>query len=228
MLLPKIMNKPLLCCLLLFFPLVISAQVFEVIDTNVVIRNNQSPVHWYAELNNLVGVDTTLRWKVAFKDVPKEWVINFDDETQFYDSVQAGDSADFTLLWGLSIPQKLIIGISLNGTYGKTAVISFRLYDPNDAANATNVHFNIEVPPFHVGMANTQQGEKWWSQSQATINLDAALDNCSIYDLQGNLLFSKNTSRKGEKVDVAILPTAVYVLRLQKGKEVRVVQFLKR
>lgn len=88
------------------------------------------PLHWYLEIFNDLGQDTTLRWKADLSTIPSGWTISFDDQSNYYPNVSHNDSADFTLLTGLTFPQKLIIGNSLNGNTGTGSAI-FKIYDPN-------------------------------------------------------------------------------------------------
>ncbi len=103
---------------------------FEDTCTTLIKNTNQSPAHWYLEIFNDVGVDTTLRWKAAFENIPVEWSINFDSQSQNWPMVMDGDSADFTLLFSPDFPQKLIIGAMLNGTPGHGTVF-FDIFDPD-------------------------------------------------------------------------------------------------
>ena len=36
------------------------------------------------EIFNDIGIDTTLRWKCHYSNVPAQWNANFDDQNMFY------------------------------------------------------------------------------------------------------------------------------------------------
>ncbi len=103
---------------------------FEDTCTTLIKNTNQSPAHWYLEIFNDVGVDSTLRWKAHFENVPVEWNINFDSQSENWPTVLDGDSSDFTLFVSPDFPQKLIIGAMLNNTPGHGTVF-FDIFDPD-------------------------------------------------------------------------------------------------
>lgn len=114
-------------------------------DSTALIKNvNQSPAHWYLEIFNDAGIDTTLRWKCHFLNIPAQWNGNFDDQNNFYSTLNDGDSADFTLYSGLAFPQKLIIGAAFNGTPGVGSYL-FDIYDPYTPADITTIEYHYIV-----------------------------------------------------------------------------------
>lgn len=117
---------------------------FNNTSTTLVKTTDQSPAHWYIEVYNDVSVDTTLRWKASFSNVPAQWNINFDDQDNYYATVNDGDSSDFTLFSGLSFPQKLIIGAAFNGVPGN-ASIYFDIYDPADPSYVVTIEYRYIV-----------------------------------------------------------------------------------
>jgi len=123
--------KKLLLLALIALANISLAQSFHFEDTcTTLIKNtNQSPAHWYLEIFNDVGVDTTLRWKAHFENIPVQWNINFDVQSQNWPTVLDGDSSDFTLFVSPDFPQKMIIGAMLNGTPGHGTVF-FDIYNP--------------------------------------------------------------------------------------------------
>lgn len=134
----------------LFFLILIStisfgqAFHFDYHSRTLIKTTNQSPAHWYIEIFNDSGVDTTLRWKSRFVDVPIEWNMSLDDQNVYHSNLQDNDSADFTLYSGLAIPQKLIIGATLNDTPGD-GYVYFDVYDPNDPANFETIFFRFII-----------------------------------------------------------------------------------
>jgi hypothetical protein len=202
---------------LLFVHLGVNGQAFEVVDTNVMVRNNQSPVHWYGEVKNLVGADTTLHWKVEFDNVPAEWVINFDDQYQFYDTLQHGDSADFVLFTGQTLPQKLIIGITLNDVYGKQAVITFRLSDPADLSVKSVIHFRIDVPPYTVGIEEQEQPLPF-TRHNGQLIFHEKVEEIRWYDLSGRMVAVVASILPGDVLSVPLVsPNLGVVQWVSKG-----------
>ncbi len=108
------------------------------------VDSSSTPLHWYLEIFNDLGQDTTLRWKADFSTIPVGWTISFDDQTTFHTSVMHQDSADFTLLAGSTFPQKLIIGNNLNGISGAGSAI-FKIYDPNVPEVFQNIEYKFII-----------------------------------------------------------------------------------
>ena len=53
-------------------------------DSTALIKDtDQSPAHWYIEVYNDAGVDTVLRWKAFFQNIPAAWQIDLDDQTNY-------------------------------------------------------------------------------------------------------------------------------------------------
>lgn len=108
------------------------------------VDSSSIPLHWYLEIFNDIGQDTTLRWKADFSTIPAGWTISFDDQTNFYSNVMHQDSADFTLLTGTTFPQKLIIGNNINGTSGTGSAI-FKIYDPNEPEVFQHIEYKFII-----------------------------------------------------------------------------------
>ncbi|WP_430405574.1 hypothetical protein [Fluviicola sp.] len=122
-------------------------QTFHVSDTSALIvkTTNQSPAHWYIEVFSDLSVDTSLRWKAThFDNVPVEWEILMDDQTNSYSNVQVGDSADFELLANQAFAKKLIIGAVLNGTPGH-GICYFDVYDPENPSFVQTISYEFIV-----------------------------------------------------------------------------------
>src|SRR6187401_1595447 len=119
--------------LLIFTGLHVKSQAFQFQQTYTLIIKTtaQSPAHWYLEIDNLCGTDTMLRWKADLSQIPPGWTMTFDDQDNFYNNVQDGDSADFTLLDSLSFPQKLIIGAFTNNIPASVSAF-FYVWNPAD------------------------------------------------------------------------------------------------
>ena len=85
--------------------------------------------------------------------MPAQWNANFDDQNMFYPTVLSGDSADFILYSGLSFPQKLIIGVTFNGTPG-IGTYYFDIYNPETPDQFVTIQYH-----FIVSQASTELGE---------------------------------------------------------------------
>ena len=133
-----------ICCLLLGLNL--NAQVFHFDDTTTTIIKTtaQSPAHWYIEIFNDIGVDTTLRWKTHFENIPPQWNINFETQGGYFDPVFDGDSADFILHDSLDFPQKLIIGAATANTPGNGSVF-FDIYDPYNPTVVVTIEYHFII-----------------------------------------------------------------------------------
>jgi len=169
-----------------------SAQSFHFDDTLTILvkTTDQSPAHWYIEVFNDVGVDTNLRWKANLVNIPAPWVISFDDQDNYYSNVLSGDSADFNLMSGLSFPQKLIIGATLNGTTGVGSVF-FDVYDPNIPSEITTIEYRFEITKAPTGIEETEfLGNTFITGS--SIQFDPLLLNKEyrLYSLSGQLIKS--------------------------------------
>lgn len=129
-----------------FFSLGVNGQSFYFIDheTTLIKTVAQSPAHWYIEIYSNEIVDTTLRWKAHFDNVPIEWNISFDDQNNYYAAVNDVDSADFTLFSNLTIPQKLIIGAETNNTPA-TATVWFEIYDPASSEYRDSIYYHFII-----------------------------------------------------------------------------------
>lgn len=128
----------------MYLPVALYAQVFyfNTTSTTLVKDVSQSPAHWYIEIYSNLQIDTTLRWKASFSNIPIDWVINFDTQSTFHSPVYDGDSADFTLFSGLTFPQKLIIGAEFNGVVGSGSVF-FDIYDPNTPLEVVTIEYRF-------------------------------------------------------------------------------------
>ena len=138
------MRSLLIGFILLSYSSLGQAFYFNNTTTTLVKNTSQSPAHWYIEVFTNESVDTTLRWKTSFSNVPPQWGINFDNQDIYYPVIEDGDSADFTLHAGLAFPQKLIIGAHLNNTPANCSVF-FDIYDPEDPTNVTQIEYRFIV-----------------------------------------------------------------------------------
>lgn len=164
------MKVSLLSIFLIFLGNFSQAQIFSFVNNSATLikTTDQSPAHWYIEIVNDLNIDTALRWKSIFEDVPTQWQITFDDQTTFHTDVNHGDSADFALPISGTFPQKLIIGAMLNNTPAN-ATVYFEIYDPFAPMVKDTISFIFYV-------------------SQGSANLNELLKEGIVF-LDGNMLF---------------------------------------
>jgi hypothetical protein len=210
--------KIALVVLVLFFGFGVFAQThhFNNNSTTLIKTTDQSPAHWYIEIFNDVGVDTTLRWKAFFENVPSQWQINFDDQNNNYPNVQDGDSADFTLFVTQQIPQKLIIGAMLNNTPADASVY-FEIYNPAVPAVIDTIVYHFIVSSGTQGLSDLME--------QNIIDLDKNIlriindkpTDFSVLDETGRLILS---AKQTDQINLSSLKSGqIYFLALNQGKE---------
>lgn len=198
---------------LLFFSSLSYGQTFHFNDTVTVLIKNvtQSPAHWYIEIYNDVAVDTTLRWKTHFQNVPAQWNINFDDQNAYYSPVNDGDSADFTCFAGLSFPQKLIIGAEFNGVPGNASIF-FDIYDPANPSYVVTIEYRFIVSAVGLDEIDIDDLVKF---KDGMLSFDPSLQggNVQVLDLAGRILLSE--SIKGEDMQLNTNGSKIVILRVQ-------------
>lgn len=180
---------------LLFLGFNSNAQSFHFNDTvtSLIKTTDESPAHWYLEVLNDVLVDTTLRWKASFgSNLPPQWVISFDDQNNFYNPINDGDSADFTLQAAPAFPQKLIIGADLNNT-AATASVFFDIYDPADPSFVQTIEYHFVIS-MGSGTWNTEEitsPENWFTQSGRTFVFPEEFESNEVilYDVSGSRVY---------------------------------------
>lgn len=167
------------------------AQAFHFNQNTVTLTKTtaQSPVHWYLEILSDVPVDTTLRWKASFENIPAEWSISFDDQNVYHTVIHHNDSSDFTLYGNLPYAQKLIIGAMLNDVAGNGKV-HFNIYNPilPDSITTITYHFIISLASLseltNSSLIEWKDDRMYFKDPSTTIQL---------FDLHGKALaFEKN------------------------------------
>lgn len=161
---------------------------FDTDSTALVKTTDQSPAHWYLEVINDVGVDTTLRWKASFVNMEAAWEISFDDQDNYHPQVFDGDSADFTAFGNLTFPQKLIIGNTLNNTTGNGKVY-FDVYDPQDLATTETIVYHFIISQGTASISTVEM-ERWYTFGDNTIEFSKELlgEELRVYSLSGQVL----------------------------------------
>lgn len=179
----------------------VKAQAFHVVDTSAVLIKNtdQSPAHWYIEVITDSNVDTNLRWKAHFANIPAAWGINFDDQDNYYPVVLDGDSADFTLFANLGYPQKLIIGAMLNNTPGN-GIAYFDVYDPDAPGFVQTISYEFIISA--AGLDELLASAPVTMLNNVLYVNDGKIGSIQIYDQQGKCL--KN--EKGQKFSLDEMP----------------------
>jgi hypothetical protein len=199
--------------LITLLPLLASSQIFHFEDsTTTLIKNvNQSPAHWYIEIYNDVHIDTTLRWKAEFENVPTEWQINFDTQNTYHPNLLHNDSADFRLPITNNYPQKLIIGAALNGKTA-SASIHFYIYDPYNPIYSRKISYHFIVTQDAGLEETTYPNEYTVLPNKILINDVPEGAQISLFSLEGKLIYQNQVS-KGDVID---LPSGldVFILKI--------------
>ena len=193
-------------------------QNFHVVNTTTTLTKttDQSPAHWYIEVYNDVDPDSLLlRWKASFSNIPTGWQIDLDDQDNYTSDIQDNDSADFYLHAGLSFPQKLIIGATLNNTVGIGSVF-FDLYEPSNASNVVQIEYHFIVTQSTLGIFELSD-DSWLTQkgSLFIFNDDAIGHQLTIYSTEGKTLFSGIIEKE---MDFEAIKNAGIVYFLQENK----------
>lgn len=165
-------------------------QTFHISDTSALIvkTTSQSPAHWYIEVFSDFSVDTNLRWKAThFDNIPIEWEILMDDQTNSYSNVQVGDSADFELLANQPFANKLIIGAFLNGTPGH-GICYFDVYDPENPSFVQAISYEFIVTSSTNGLSDLNESSFLeWGDGFLKVK-DGRDANFEVVDLAGRTI----------------------------------------
>lgn len=211
--------------LLLLAPMLSIGQVFHFINTSTTldVTTENSPAHWYIEIVSDISTDTTLRWKSHWTNLPSQWQISFDDQSNIYPDVHDGDSADFTLFANSSAYQKLVIGNILNDQPGRNTLY-FDIYDPNSPQDVTTISYVFKVAGSTTGIDDSKsQGEWVYFANNAIHCSDGFIDDSfQLYSLTGSMLYQGKISSNQESVPQ--LNTVGYVLLKVMHEDETVVQ----
>ena len=173
-------------------------QTFHVADTSALIikTTSQSPAHWYIEVFSDLTVDTSLRWKAThFDNVPAQWEILMDDQTNSYSSVQVGDSADFILLANQPFAKKLIIGAMLNGTPGH-GICYFDIYDPENLTFVQTISYEFIVTASTNGLSDLNEDSFLeWKDGFLKVK-DGREATFEVIDLAGNHIINNELTNQ--------------------------------
>ena len=207
---------------LLFFVFVgisdLNAQThhFNDYSTTLIKTTDQSPAHCYIEIFNDVGVDTTLRWKAFFENVPSQWQINFDDQNNNYTNVQDGDSADFILMAAPQFPQKLIIGAILSNTPAE-ASIYFEIYNPLTPQLIDTIAYHFIVSIGTQDLSDLLLHQLVTLKNGVIRNPSQEKVSLEIYDISGKNVYAE---REFEQFDLETLSGGqLFFLSFRKGHD---------
>jgi hypothetical protein len=197
------MKKVLL--LLSLLPMFSFGQAFYFNDTSTTLikTTDQTPAHWYIEIFSNELVDTTLRWKTTFSNIPPQWGITFDDQDNNYPVINDGDSADFTLFTGWTFPQKLIIGAHLNNTAGEGSVL-FDIYDPNDPSFVQVIEYHFIVGYLTLETLNQNGIDVRRNDDQLVVTSEDETIQLYIHSMDGKLLYTESVFGKS-KIDLKMI-----------------------
>lgn len=194
-------------------------------QTAVLIKTtNETPAHWYLEIFNDVGVDTTLRWKAHFDNVPAEWHIMFEDQTSYHQGVLDGDSADFALPITGIFPQKLIIGAHTNNT-PDDATIYFEIYDPHNPSYKDTIGFVFHISQGTIGFDELQKQEVVELKGDQLYFINDRLGDIRVVDVTGRIVAeSKQTMQFDLK---SLRPQEMYFLQITQANKSYQVKYLR-
>lgn len=171
------------------------AQIFSFADTSAVIikTTNQSPAHWYLEITNNIDVDSTLRWKTHFQNIPSEWMINFDTQNQNWPMVMDGDSSDFVMSVNPDFPQKLIIGAMLNNTPGH-GIVYFDIFDPANRNEMQTISYEYIVTAAGVGINELSELPFLKFKADRIEVLNGKETKLTVYSVSGQKLLEQTST----------------------------------
>lgn len=204
----------------------LNAQIFHVdIDSAVLYKNtDQSPAHWYIEIFNDAGVDTMLRWKAHFNNVPSQWVITFEDQTAFHNPVLDGDSADFAFPVTGTFPQKLIIGAFTNNT-PDDATVYFEIYDPYAPQFRDTIYFIFHITQGTNSLYDLEQAEIIKFSENNILIINDVLTDFNVLDASGRLVLEANQT---SNLDVSALKgNEMYFFEIIQGKNRYLVKWMR-
>jgi hypothetical protein len=167
------------------------------------------PVHGYLEIESDTSDTLPMVW-IARKEIdfPNEWVVNFDDQSNYYPVINTNDRDSFDLMPEGSFIRKLIIGLAHNGA-ADTSSIFFTVYPENNINDSSIIEYQFRLArekpeeidtadtaatgvqahlkqPFEINMIN---------RGQKMITTNSIVDEIRVYGLLGNLIGSAKHSR---------------------------------
>ncbi len=207
-------RKALIFIIALFIKLNVFSQNFHFINTHTSIIKSisQSPAHWYLEIYNDVGVDTTLRWKTTFVNIPPSWNINFDTQAGYFNPIYSGDSADFNLINGGAFPQKLIIGASTNNTPGHGYVF-MDIYNPNSPLNIVTIEYEFIISGVPASIKEYDIENLFLIHTDYIESNLVEKINYSV--VSENLQLIQSGEIRDNKIDISNLPSGIYFIFFQ-------------
>jgi hypothetical protein len=169
------------------------SQVFHLEDTaaTITVSTTQSPAHWYLEIYNDCGSDTTLRWVTHFENIPAEWNIEFSVQNQDWPTINDGDSSDFIAFVAQDFPQKLIIGATTNQTPGHGSVF-FDIFDPANRNFIQTIEYEFIVGNTGLSAINSLDFVQIEDGMLAITN--GKLTEVIVYDLSGKIVLNETSS----------------------------------
>ncbi|MDA7744663.1 hypothetical protein N8911_01045 [bacterium] len=165
-------------------------------------------VHGYLEIESDTSDTLPMVW-IARKEIdfPNEWIINFDDQSNYFPVVNTNDRDSFNLMPEGGFVRKLIIGMAHNGA-ADTSSIFFTVYPENNINDSSIIEYQFRIArekpeeidttytttgvqahlkqPFEINMIN---------RGQRMITTNSIVDEIRVYDLLGNLIGSAKHSR---------------------------------
>lgn len=140
--------KQILIFSLLLFSTQIQGQLgFTFPETQVIFNKDVTfgTVHGYLEIESDTSDTLPIKWIARIQEsMPSEWVVNFDDQTTFYPTIQSGNTDTFDLIPAQTFNRKLIIGLAHNGV-ADTASIFFSVFPVNSPNDSVIIEYQFRI-----------------------------------------------------------------------------------
>ncbi len=166
-------------------------------------------VHGYLEIESDTSDTLPMVW-IARKEVdfPNEWIVNYDDQSNYYPVINTNDRDSFDLIPEGSSRRKLIIGLAHNGAVD-TSSIFFTVYPENDINDSSIIEYQFRIAsekPEEIDTTDTSAtGVQAYLKQPLEINMiytgqwivttNSNVDEIRVYGVLGNLIGSAKHSR---------------------------------
>lgn len=182
---------------------------------------NFGTVHGYLEVINDSGDTVPMQWiSRRGTTCPAGWNFNFDDQNNFYGTVNHLDSAAFDLYPPGTFPQKMIIGLSHNGLPG-IGSIYFTIFPRHERADSTVIEFHFTIlqgtgggdttDTLSISPINGKTAYTLLWQDELMIIPSQPIGVLRIIDLSGNVLHTRQQLFPGRSYGFAVRPGVVIV-----------------
>lgn len=177
-------------------------------------------VHDYIELFNYSGGDLNMRWIIDIPPTwPVEWDANFNDPSNNYPDVLIVDSADFLITDPIGWDNKLIIGVQ-HHSFAATSYLRFKVFPVDHPEDSLWLYYNIIINQgeayFGLEETNEPTVNIQLMGSELRINSDLEeLNYMSIYNLNGQLIYSQSLSGKSKEIGLSASWKGIYIIQVR-------------